>query len=76
MSKWRSIKTMPDNTLVLLGIWVNHLNFKNPVPEFYLASYDPLDNQLYDQAYEASLPFEKDDFDFWMPIQRIPQINK
>ena len=75
MSKWRTIKSMPDNELVLVGVWVNHAGVKDQKPEVYMAYYDAETNQLSDQYFESSLPWEKDEFDFWMPIPALPKVN-
>jgi len=74
MPRWEKIKTMPSDEFVLLGVWVNHLNIKDPKPEFYIACHDSVENALFDLSWEQSLPWEKDDFDFWMNIPSMPKV--
>lgn len=74
MSRWRPIKTMPKDKLILLGTWVYHIGVKDPYPEFYLAIFDSESDTFFDQAYEASLPWDDiEDYDFWMKIDDLPK---
>lgn len=73
--KWRSIKTLPDNEFVLLGVWVQHNQEPEPHQEVYVCMYDAMDDQMLDQSYDCSLPWEKDDFDFWMPLPKMPKVK-
>jgi hypothetical protein len=67
--KWQSMKNMPDDKLVLLGVWVQYTQEPNPHPEYYIAEYDLETCTFYDQSGEASLPFdEKEDYDGWMHL--------
>ncbi len=77
MSKWKSIKSMPEDKFIMLGCWVYHLSIPQPFPEFYLATWCSGDNCFYNQAWEADLPFdEKEDYDFWMDVPKMPEVNK
>ncbi len=72
---WRSIKTLPDNEFVILGIWVHHVGVKGPQPEFYIAKYCPIDNEFYDISFKDSIPWAKKNFHFWMPIPKLKAIK-
>ena len=73
---WQPMKTMPNNEFVLLGVWVTHLNNPKPEAQFYIAYYDYERDDMVDQNYEHSLPWdEKIDYDFWMPIPELPEVK-
>jgi len=73
---WQPISSMPDNELVLLGLWVNHNGVQESHQEFYLARYDYEDQCLYDVGFEANLPWEKEEIEKRIQEDKFDPVTK
>ena len=74
MSQWRSMKTLPNDTFVLLGMWIYPDNIKSQ-SIYCVAKYNSKKDCFYERHCDLSLPWNKRDFDFWMPIPELPPVE-
>lgn len=76
MSEWQPIKTVPHDEIVLLGVWVKHKRDEESHAQYYCAYYRTEDERVTDPQGDDSLPYDEfSDYDFWMPIPKLPEVK-